>query len=650
VKKILLPLIILILAFTPVCVFADPSEYMISSYDVDVTVNEDNTFDIVETITADFAVPKHGIFRTIPLKNDITRLDGTKSTNRAVVSNIRVNEQYTVSNDSGNKVIKIGDPDITLTGSKTYTIRYTYDIGRDTGENYDELYLNLIGNSWDTIISGLTFTITMPNDNWQRENLGFSAGAFGSTANDNIEYEINGNVITGSYREMLWPNEGLTVRLELPEGYFTVAEISASPFIILIFIIPVIFAAASFVLWRKYGKDDEVIETVEFYPPKGRNSAEVGFLYKGLADNKDVTSLLIYLANKGYIRIEECENKKDFKIIKVKDYDGYNKNEELFLNGLFKKKASASVSQVANIFKGQSVSYDYSGDGITEVTKDDLYDSFYVTLNRIKTNINRKENKNEIYETTTLSKSISVLLMVIITFALITFPPLLAFSDSKIAITAFLLTPIGLYVMFTCLFGSATNTIYMNGKAVETRIPMIIFGLGFGLFLGGGPFVFLVLPALVINLIYLYAYIIGVICAFVMFACLNNMSKRTPYGNEMLGKIRGFKNFLEMAEKDKLEELVHSDPVYFYNILPYTYVLGVSDKWISKFAVISLQAPDWYSGYSAFSAAHFGVFMTSTMASAQLAMSSSPSSSSDSGFSGGGFSGGGSGGGGGGSW
>ena len=128
------------------------------------------------------------------------------------------------------------------------------------------------------------------------------------------------------------------------------------------------------------------------------------------------------------------------------------------------------------------------------------------------------------------------------------------------------------------------------------------------------------------------------------------MPKRTPYGNEMLGKLRGFKRFLETAEKEQLESMVTKNPTYFYDILPFTYVLGVSDKWIKKFETIALQAPDWYDSPNTFSPSSFGSFMNSTMSSAQRSMSSSPSSSSSSGSSGGGSSGGGSGGGGGGSW
>ena len=142
------------------------------------------------------------------------------------------------------------------------------------------------------------------------------------------------------------------------------------------------------------------------------------------------------------------------------------------------------------------------------------------------------------------------------------------------------------------------------------------------------------------------------LCVLGLAICLKYLPKRTPYGNEILGKLKGFKNFLETAEKDKLEAMVMQNPTYFYDILPYTYVLGVSDKWIKKFETISLQAPSWYDSPSSFNIMTFGTFMNSTMASAQKSMSQSSSSSGSSGggFSGGGSSGGGSGGGGGGSW
>ena len=127
------------------------------------------------------------------------------------------------------------------------------------------------------------------------------------------------------------------------------------------------------------------------------------------------------------------------------------------------------------------------------------------------------------------------------------------------------------------------------------------------------------------------------------------LTKRTPYGTEILGRIRGFKRFLETAEKERLEMLVEENPDYFYEILPYTYVLNVSDKWVKNFKSIACEPPSWYTNDndSYFDIIAFQHIMNSTIASASNSMTSSPESASS---SGGGFSGGGSGGGGGGAW
>ncbi len=619
-----------------VCALNDQSyssyDYVINHYDVDMVVHENNTFDIKETIHVYFNVEKHGIYRNIPLRNKITRLDGTTSSNRAQISNLSVDHEYSTSRENGNYVIQIGSADHTLIGEQTYVIQYTYNIGKDPVQDFDELYYNIVGNGWDTIIKNVTFTIHMPKE-FDSNKLGFSLGTMGSTNNDNIQYHVDRNTISGSYDGTLGVGEALTVRCELDEGYFVGAGFHTSFIVYFIFVIPVLFLIISLLLWYKFGRDEQVVETVEFYPPKGFNSLEVGFFYKGEADNRDVTSLLIYLANKGYIKIAETEEKslfsksKGFKITKLKDYDGNNKNEQIFLNGLFTKNSSVSSL--------------------------DLYDSFYITKDKILSNMNNQENRNKIFERKASSKSIFIVFMIIAIYCLITIPPIVTYGQGENLIVALLFPGIGFTVMFNMLF-SGKQTIYVNGRATNSSLGTKLFGLVWGSMFGGMVWSFIVLPALLQEPIYLIGYLVGLVCVLGMVICLKYLPKRTPYGNEMLGKLRGFKNFLESAEKEKLEAMVMQDPTYFYHILPYTYVLGVSDKWIKKFESISLQAPTWYDSPSSFDIVYFNSFIDHTMTTAGKAFSSSPSSnnfsSSGGGFSGGGFSGGGSGGGGGGSW
>ena len=385
------------------------SEYTIQSYNINMVVNEDNTFDITENITAYFNVQKHGIYRKIPLKNSITRTDGTKSSNRAKITDISVNENYTTYNENGDKVIQIGDENKVFTGLKSYTIKYKYDIGKDPLKDADELYFNLIGSQWDTSISNVSFTITMPKS-FDQSLLGFSSGGVGSTDSSNVIYSVNGNTIEGNTINTLNAGQALTVRLTLPEGYFVGASSNIDIFSIIVIVLCVVCVLIVYMLWLKYGKDDPVVETVEFYPPEGYNSAEVGFLYNGSADTEGVISLLIYLANKGYIEIEETEEKvlftksKGFKITKLKEYDGNNESEKMFLEGLFKNTSTNSVTSL------------------------DLYNNFYITLNMIKSKLNSKENKNKIFTKSSRSKVKYVILMTIAIFILITLKPIIEYS------------------------------------------------------------------------------------------------------------------------------------------------------------------------------------------------------------------------------
>lgn len=627
--------------------------YSIKSYDINMVVNEDNTFDITEKITANFNVERHGIYRRIPLKNSITRLDGTKSNNRAKISNVTVSERYTISKENGYEVIKIGDPNKVITGSRSYTIKYTYDIGKDPLKDVDELYFNLIGNEWDTSISNVTFRIKMPKS-FDKSLLGFSTGIKGSTNNSNISYSVNGNVISGSYTSTLNVGQALTVRLTLPEGYFVGVSSNFNIYAVISIIISLIFVLIAYILWAKYGKDDKVIETVEFYPPEGYNSAEIGFLYEGSANTQSVISLLIYLANAGYLKIEEIEEQgifkssKSFRITKIKEYDGNNENERIFFNGLFKNRNIVDMGKVKEIMEeakrnGEKIKFTQAMELATDtsektsVTSSDLYDNFYTTLNKIKSNLNSKENKNKIFESSASKKGKWLIIMIIVIWALITIKPVIEYSEAENLIFALLFPGIGFSILFSLLFG-------------KNPIIVKIFGLIWGLLFGGMPWSFLVLPALKEDPMYLISYIIGIICVAALVIFIKIMPKRTIYGNEILGKIGGFKRFLETAEKPQLESLVEQNPEYFYNILPYTYALGVSDKWMKQFETIALQAPNWYDSRDDFNMHTFGAFMTTTMASATSAMSSSPSSSSSGGSSGGGSSGGGSGGGGGGSW
>ena len=60
-----------------------------------------------------------------------------------------------------------------------------------------------------------------------------------------------------------------------------------------------------------------------------------------------------------------------------------------------------------------------------------------------------------------------------------------------------------------------------------------------------------------------------------------------------------YKNYLlenGIATEEELKEMVEENPKAFFDILPYTYILGISKLWIKKFGNIEIEKPDWYTG------------------------------------------------------
>ena len=598
-------------------------DYDITKYDVEIVVDEHNKYSIKENIDTYFNVSKHGIIRRIPLYNNIIRQDGTRERNRVLISNVHVNEEFASSRENYNYVLKIGSADKTLTGKHSYSISYDYDIGLDKNNKYDELYFNIIGTEWDTDISNVTFKITMPKE-FDASKLGFSYGEYGESNTDNISYDVDGNVITGSFEGTLLAGEGLNVRMVLPEGYFIRKSVGSSLLECWYYIIPILGVLISYLIWKKYGKDDQVVDVVSFYPPENMNSLDVAFAKKGSVNSNDAVSLLVYLASKGYIKIvEDKKSKSRFTIQKVKEYDGNNKEEELFFRGLFKKVWDS-------------------------ISSDELNESFYLTINSILTKKNSTANRKELFNSKSSNKRYILFLFMLITSSLSTIIPALGYKLSDVIFSIIICNLIGIVALII------VGIIYDNNCTKKGLNSALGFAFFFVLALAVANFTIIGFEYIYYDTVYLIGFILCMVCTYLIYFFYLIVTKRTEYGNKVLGEVNGFKKFLETAEKDKLESLVHDDPSYFYNILPYAYVLGVSDAWIKQFEGIAIAPPEWYESADTFDYYRFNRSLNRTIHSASRVMNSVPQSSGGSssggGFSGGGFSGGGSGGGGGSSW
>ncbi len=322
--KLLFISFFLLLVF-PISVSADDG-YQIENYDVDIKVNENNVLNITETIDVNFTLSSHGIIRKIPYKNTYHRKDNEIQT-KAIIENVNVSEPFSMYKENNNVNLKIGDKYETIIGPKRYVIKYNYDVGDDNLDDFDDLYFNIIGTEWDTEIKNVTFKIEMPKE-FDKTLINFTVGRYGATYHEDVIYNISNNTIAGYvkpglYGNALERNEGLTVRIELEEGYFVNERIVFDPTKIIVYGLlstSVLIISFAILIFKKYGYREKSLIVPEYIVPDNLTPAEIGYLYNGHTKNEQIISLIIYFANKGYLQIIE-ENKKNFSFKKLKDID-----------------------------------------------------------------------------------------------------------------------------------------------------------------------------------------------------------------------------------------------------------------------------------------------------------------------------------------
>ena len=602
--------------------------YEITSYHINAMVSETNVYNVSEVISVHFDSSRHGIYRDIPVNTEETRelADGTRITTRVPSSVWDVDVEgwdYSVQSSGDTVSIKIGDADSYVTGDQTYRISYKIGLGNDGVQDFDEAYFNLIGPDWPTTIDNFTFSVTMPKA-FDEDLLGFSTGTLGSTGYDpeHLKFSVDGTTIEGSMLRELSPNEAVTMRLELPQGYFKVPDLRVPDWIMMGAMALLIIISAA--LFLKLGRDKKPVQTVEFGPPEGLNSAEVGYILDGVVDDRDVVSLIVYWADKGYLSIREYKKGK-FELTKLKELDRDAKPfERNMFDGIFKNRSKVTMGQLSN--------------------------KFYTTFQTVKTMVRMSFAGEERRVFTKKSEHA----MPWVTFmGALPFIMTLVLAFERHNLGNIMSIAMGVMIGITLLLPSFYIIKLMRAwRGDKKRVPKLIIGLIFWAALAA---VFMVI---VNGSVYEPALPWAALASSVLidlFAVF--VRKRTPKGNEWLGKILGLRNFIVTAERDKLLMLVKENPSYFYNVLPYAYVLGITNAWIKNFEGIALPEPQWYTGSSPFTPIIFAAGFNSAMRSFSTNMTSAPASSGrggfsggGGGFSGGGFSGGGGGGGGGGAW
>ncbi|HEX8244475.1 MAG TPA: DUF2207 domain-containing protein, partial [Longimicrobium sp.] len=403
----------LVLLLTLAAALAAPArlharDITIRDYRVDAVVNRDGTTDVTETLRVRFDGSWNGIYRDISLQH----MTGQGHKARLDIDQISVTDGagqslqfWKEKPGSGVRRIRIAVPGA-QDAERTVVIRYRVENGvryffeNDAGGAHDELYWNVTGNNWAFPIEHVLARFVLPSGVDPTQEHAYT-GYAGSTGSD-AQVDVRGNVVTAEVDRTLAPGEGLTLAVAWPPGILprpTEAQVKAQR---LAALWPLFLPFLAFVLmlraWTKHGRDPRALPvTVTYAPPDGMSPAELGTLVDNSADLRDITSTLVDLAVRGFIGIEEVQEKHLFGLLSSQDWrfhqlsdstTGLATHERRFMDALF---SGASNGPAWGVVKETFARAAAGGGG--EVTSD-----FVDTLPATQPCIRLSELQNRFYK------------------------------------------------------------------------------------------------------------------------------------------------------------------------------------------------------------------------------------------------------------
>lgn len=635
---------ILLLAFCALTSYAQEVDngYVIDRYLYHAQVHADNSWTVTEKLDVTFLAQRHGIYRHIPRRYAMHRPDGDGTSlynYRSMVEDVSVageNVEIIYNDDEeDNIILRIGDEDRVISGPHTYTISYTLRKPDDRWAGGDELFHTVLPPLVNTTIGRFMFRIDFDGNvpPHLAQDLKVHSGPWGSEQNVlDAQVSVAGKSITGSV-DSIAPYQGLSIFAPLPEGYWQGAPIrdKSMPYI-LFAVAALIFAwlLRYFMTHRRY----RPTVVYEYAAPSDLSSAEVGTIIDDSADLSDLTSLIVWWASKGYVKIVETQA------------EDYRKTNTLELVKLTDLPASAPDFQ-HSFWKVFFTTND-------RVDLNDLGDK-HTEIARAKADLNKHFKGERSLTAIQLLPFLAWALFVALgTVAFISSNAVTDFDETMVFGALFCFTAPTTVMGIIRLVASARDMLRSdNARTIRSVVYVALAAANvwvFSLLFYNAP------DSLVPFGFYIVLIAAGWFTAFFAGDLIND----SAYRLQRMGALLGFREFIEKSELPMLKAQVDENPNYFYDILPYAMVFGLTKKWNEQFAALNIAPPSWYvtqgttsdfdSGM-AFNAQRFAQHLTTdfskTISQAVAKSSIDPTSHNS---SGGGFSGGGGGGGGVGSW
>jgi hypothetical protein len=194
-------------------------DFVINNFDAQYNLTREDpqgTLNIIETIDLDFSGQNRGILRAIPAKykgNSLSvSIESVKRDDKV--------ESYITYEESDNLILRIGDPDVFLSGKHKYEIKYKLVNVISFYEDKDELYWDINGDQWQQVFENVNVTLRFEAPQVSEPKPVCFTGAFRS-AEQICSVNQEPVKVETKTTAPLRPSETLTIVQNFEKGYFT---------------------------------------------------------------------------------------------------------------------------------------------------------------------------------------------------------------------------------------------------------------------------------------------------------------------------------------------------------------------------------------------------------------------------------------------
>src|SRR3989339_20760 len=634
----------IIIFLTPLMTQATDRSYYYDSIDTTIIVNSDSTLTVEERQTYNYTGKYTVGWRSIDLNElasvtDVEMFDGEtgKRLERASTRPV-TNTTLPTRSDYGKYAVfkQNGHQNIEWyynmeNTAHTWILKYKVHGAIEFGKDSDRLYYNIFTN-YDVPVKNSQVTVIMPTDT------GLTAWAYRTQAKK-IEQTINENKIVFSADDFK-PQEALTVDILFPKNIITKAAFWKDWLklnygylgSIIIVILSILIALIRWIVTEVLPKGRGTI-VPQYSPPQNLPPAMAQVIANERVTPKSWVSTLIDLAVRGYVKIDEDKKKS------------IGANIPLFIAGLIvclaTGIATSSIHQTGKSNVPTIVFIILFFAILTAIILIKLKKSGAICLFNQEYIVTKTK---QFADDKTLREYEKKYLQALFTGSD-------TFSTREIkkgrGTSRQIQTQKNLQEAKKLLLDEVdTKTEAFTNKLSKEKYLVIVLVVFFALAWGGG-FVLAEMGEVCLSIQPILLSLVVILCVIALIMFFKFEARLSQKGREMKEEWLGFKMYLEVAEKYRMQNLT---PDLFEKFLPYAMIFNVEKKWAKNFEAMHLPAPEWYHSAmvagAPMSSSSVSSFSPSSFSSSFI--SSFSSSFSSSGGGGGGGSAGGGGGGGGG--